>query len=252
MGSEQVQEKLKAWFNNTGFPLEIYSSRAFHRARFAVEQSAIYLDTDEEKGREIDLLAYVRDATSCFASFFAIECKSSDKPWIVLTNKSQYSRFGALSIAALSGHARIAIGAKVSDYVLAYEDYLGPSSGGYALKQAFAGQTDLAYAASMGSVKAASAIVEREKSALAFGFPVIVVNTPIYEYSESHDGKQQFEEVRASSFEFSAYLGRHTRSVIRIVSKEYLSEFTVQCAELAQRYERLFAAEVREASVAGT
>jgi hypothetical protein len=251
VSNDSTQEKLKNWFNSTGFPLEIQSARAFRGSRFAIEHSAVYADPETGKGREIDVLAYRRDTTGCFAAFFAVECKSSDKPWVVLTNRHQYTKFGGLWIAALSQKAREAMGPKVTDYLLAYEDHLGSSVGGYALKQAFSGQTDHAYAASMGSLKAAASLVRNEDSALAFGFPVIVVSTPIYEYSESPDGEQTFQEVPSSSFEFSAHWERYNRAVIRIVSKEHLPIYAERCHALAECYMRLFSQEIDSAFRSG-
>ncbi|TZF88346.1 hypothetical protein [Cognatilysobacter lacus] len=252
MSDNALEEKLKSWFNSTGFPLEIESARAFLRARFAVEHSAVYIDPETSKGREIDLLAYKRDPTGCFAAFFAVECKASDKPWVVLTNRHQYTRFGALWIATMSQKARNAIGPRIKDYLLAYEDHLGPSVGGYALKQAFAGQSDQAYTASIGALKAAASVVKDEDSALAFGFPTIVVSTPIYEYSEGPEGEQRFAEVPHSSFEFSAYWEHYNRAVVRIVSKDHLPEYARHCRELAERYEQVFAEDIKRVAGGGT
>ncbi|TKA16818.1 hypothetical protein [Xanthomonas euvesicatoria] len=251
MNDDASQENLKRWFNSTGFPLEIRSARAFVRARFAVEHSAVYIDPETSKGREIDLLAYRRDATGCFATFFVVECKSSDKPWVVLTNRNQYNRFGGLWIATMSQKAREAMGTHVSEYLLAYEDYLGSSVGGYALKQAFSGQSDHAYTASIGALKAAASLVKREDSALAFGFPTIVVSTPIYEYSEGPNGEQRFLEVPTSSFEFSAHWEHYNRAVIRIVSEAHLPEYAEQCSLLAERYQQIFAQEIGESFRSG-
>ena len=200
----------------------------FQRAGFAVEHSAVYPDPETNKGRELDVLAYKRDATGCYASLFSIECKSSDKPWVVLTNRNRPSNFGGLWIATLSRKARDAIGSHLFEYIKAYEEILGPSVGGYALKQAFAGQSDHAYTACIGALKSASSVLKDEGTDIAFGFPTIVVSSPIYEYSEDSNGQQHFVEVKSSSFEFSAYWERYNRAVIRIVSKDCLL-YTSRC-----------------------
>ena len=246
MSTDDLQEELKKWFNSTGFPLEIECARAFLRAGFAVENSAVYPDPETRKGREIDVLAYRRDATGCFSSMFAVECKASDKPWVVLTNKNRHTKFGGLWIATLSRMAREAMGPHVIQYLQAYEEILGPSVGGYALKQAFSGKSDQAYTASIGALKAATSVLLDQDTDISFGFPTIVVSTPIYEYSEDSSGKQRFIEVLHSSFELSAYWERHNRAIIRVVSKDYLPEYAERCRELSDRYEQLFAKEIHK------
>lgn len=240
MNSDALTEKLMRWFNSTGFPLEIESARAFKRASFAVEHSSTYIDPETQKGREIDVLAYRRNATGYFNAFFTVECKSSDKPWVVLTNQDQYSRHSYLQIASISNVARRAIGEVVAEYCDIYNEVFGRSRGGYALKHAFAGQSDQAYAACVGALKAASWISNESQLGLVFGFPTIVVNTPIYEYSESPSGEQYFTEVTDSSFEFSAYWGRQERAIIRIVSSDHLNAYAKKCQALVERYQKLF------------
>ncbi|UYC14027.1 hypothetical protein [Xanthomonas sp. CFBP 8445] len=247
MNSKAIGESLKRWFNSTGFPLEIEAARSFKHASFSVEQSSAYVDPETEKGREIDLLAYRRDATGCFNAFFAVECKSSDKPWVVLTSRDQHTRYGGLHIALLSQGARHALGDNIIDYVRIYAEIFGPSCGGYALKQAFSGQSDLAYAASVGSLKAASWISSEEELGLVFGFPVIVVNTTIYEYSESLSGEQNFTEVPDSSFEFRAYWKQNKRAFVRIVSSAHLDSFTQKCKLLVEQYQQLFSRDIYRA-----
>lgn len=244
MSVDEIDRKLKEWFNSTGFPLEIECARAFSRATFAVEHSAAYVDPETEKGREIDLLAYERDATGCFNIVFAVECKSSDKPWVVLTNRDQYTRYGGLQIASYSRSAREALGQHVGEFVKAYRDVFGEFSGGYSLKQAFAGKTDQAYAASVGASKAASWIAGKDEMGLVYGIPIIVVNAPIFEYSEGPYGEQQFTEVSSSAFEFSSYWKRHQRSIIRVVSRHHLDAFATQCQLLAEQYRVLFQEEI--------
>jgi hypothetical protein len=237
-----MQEQLKKWFESTGFPLETETARSFFSIGYSVEHSAVYADQESEKSREIDVLAYKRDATGCFATFFVSECKSSDKPWVVLTHP-QYIRRGALWIALMSANARKALGGHIEDYLGVYEETFGASNGGYALKQAFAGQNDQAYAACICALKAASAFVAGDTEAISFAFPIIVVDAPIYEYSEINDGPGEFHQVQSTSFMFSAHLKGYARTNIHLVSKDALPDFSKRCLSITSRYMQLFSEE---------
>lgn len=246
-----LQEKLKTWFEKTGFPLEIETARAFFAQKFGVEHSAVYPDPESEKSREIDVLAYRGDAAGIFSALFPIECKASDKPWVVLTNPTQYSSYGSLWIAAMSTKAREAISLNPEEYVGLYTRAFGPTTGGFSLKQAFAGETDHAFTACMSALKAANALVDDEDR-LVFAFPTLVVNAPIYECSEDVNGEPLFTEVLASSFSFSAHLKGYSRAIIRIISSEALPIHAEKCRALSDQYRALFSGQTKSIFRGGT
>jgi hypothetical protein len=80
------REQVLKWLNETGFPLEMTAASAFRQAGFEVQQSATYVDLQSEKGREIDVLASDPDLIGFIDLSVVVECKSSTKPWVVLTS----------------------------------------------------------------------------------------------------------------------------------------------------------------------
>ena len=251
MTDRDIEEKLRAWFNKTGFPLEIETARSFFSQKFGVEHSAVYEDPETQKSREIDVLAYRRDATGVFSTLFPIECKSTDKPWVVLTNRSQYSRYGGLWIAAMSAKAREFMGSEVEEYISIYTDTFGPFAGGFSLKQAFSGETDQAYMACISALKAAKSLAAEDSNGITFAFPTLVVNAPIFEYHEQ-DGEQIFSEVSESSLYFSAHIKEYSRAIIRIVSKGALGDYSQRCRTLSDRYEKFFVRPTKSLFLGGT
>ena len=252
MTNHDLQENLRSWFNKTGFPLEIETARAFFGQRFGVEHSAVYPDPETQKSREIDVLAYRRDETGVYGALFPVECKATDKPWVVLTNPEQYFQYGGLWIAAMSPKAREAMAYHVTEYLNFYEQAFGQTTGGFSLKQAFCGETDHAYTACMSALKAAHALVADEETNITFAFPTLVVNTPIYEYSEDADGQQIFKEVASSSFSFSAHMNGYSRAIIRIVSNRALADHAEKCRILSDHFKQLFLAKTKSIFRSGT
>ena len=252
MTNRDLQENLISWFNKNGFPLEIETARAFFGQRFGVEHSAVYPDPETQKSREIDVLAYRRDETGVFGALFPVECKAADKPWVVLTNPEQYFQYGGLWIAAMSPKAREAMAYHVTEYLNFYEQAFGPTTGGFSLKQAFCGEADHAYTACMSALKAAYALVADDDTNITLAFPTLVVNTPIYEYSEDADGQQIFKEVTSSSFSFSAHMNGYSRAIIRIVSNRALPDHTEKCRVLSDHLKHLFVAKTKAIFRSGT
>jgi hypothetical protein len=253
MTNSDLQEKLTSWFNRTGFPLEIETARAYFAQKFGVEHSAVYPDPETKSSREIDVLAYLGDGTGTFSTLFPVECKSGDKPWVVLTNPEQYSQYGGLWIAAMSSKAREAMADNIFEYVELYEKAFGRSTGGFSLKQAFSGETDNAYSACMSALKSANSLISEESHPrIVFAFPTLVVNTPSFEYSEGHGGQQHFTEVLTSSFSFSAHMNGYSRAIIRIVSRDALAMHAENCRFLAEQYRALFASQTKALALRGT
>jgi hypothetical protein len=76
----------------TGFPLELRVSEFLLERDYSVDHSVYYVDADEGKGRELDIMA--RRSVRCqkgeqfwyATNVLTIECKKSEKPWVVFTS----------------------------------------------------------------------------------------------------------------------------------------------------------------------
>ena len=83
-----MKEKIKDWLLKGGFPLEMKFSNSLLKNNFEVAQSVYYQDHESGKFREIDIIASICEKINDIYTHitFVIECKKSDKPWIVLKN----------------------------------------------------------------------------------------------------------------------------------------------------------------------
>ncbi|MBI1885225.1 MAG: hypothetical protein HYS09_02750 [Chloroflexi bacterium] len=87
----KIVEEIKA----SGYPLELDVVEAFQSAGWVTTHGSMYLDADEQKPREIDVVAYKvheagerdgrRYGLTCAA---VVECKRSDRPWVFFVRES--------------------------------------------------------------------------------------------------------------------------------------------------------------------
>ena len=253
MTAGDLAQEVIHWFGKTGFPLEMHTARLMRQRGFSIESSAVYSDPETNKSREIDVLAWRRDASAVYACLFPIECKASKKPWIVLTSPNQEFSFAGLWIGAYTKAAKTAFGPKVIEFVRIYGEVFGGFTGGFSLKQAFAGEQDHAYPACINALKACRSLCDsQDNSQIAFAFPTIVVDTPIFELDQSPEGAVSVREVAFSHFNFSAHLNEYTKLVVHVVSKPALPEHAAKCRLLFDQYQTLFESDIDELFKRGT
>ncbi|MDQ0087605.1 hypothetical protein J2T12_000999 [Paenibacillus anaericanus] len=101
---EKIEEKIIKDILTTGFPLEMEVANNFSRDRWIIDHNSYYIDKDELKGREIDLVAtlflnnpeYVtKDGYFELHYIMPIEIKlANKKPWVFFnTEASNFERF---------------------------------------------------------------------------------------------------------------------------------------------------------------
>ena len=88
-----ITEEVHTWLEGEGFPLEMRVAAAFRKAGFEVRQSDVYMDHESGKTREIDVIATDSDYLGVVVTHFVIECKSSKKPWILLSSDDALSNY---------------------------------------------------------------------------------------------------------------------------------------------------------------
>lgn len=241
--SSALTKNIAEWLNKTGFPLEMEAAAAFREAGFDVRQSATFADPQADKGREIDVLAQDPDWIGILDISFVVECKSAQKPWVVfmsddvLTHANRLNAFGIQSGAARAILAkRISMGIRRElPLVSAYIER--PNRGGYGFRQAMGGENDQAFSAAIAALKACHGVVqdggEGQLPRLAFAFPIIVVDSPLFECERNLEGELVLTEVQKSEFLFSAHIPHQVGCCIRVVKREYLTEVARESKELA-------------------
>lgn len=87
--SEDKKKKILDDIKRTGFVAELNVASVFLKNSWLVNHNSSYLDKDQEKSREIDLVAQKFDFEPRYGFrqdfYTAIEVKSSKKPWIIFT-----------------------------------------------------------------------------------------------------------------------------------------------------------------------
>lgn len=212
------------------------TASAFRKAGFEVTQSSLYTDPDTKKPREIDVFATDKDYIGVTKIAFMVECKSSKKPWLLLTDPE-----------VLIGHNRVrsfafvnqnAIKAMIEDVVFhslmeqcpwfRKDDKLA----GYSLRSAFSDK-DIAYDAASSVAKASLDLVNSAKKyQQRIAFPVIVIASPLVRCWLDEQGEIQAEEITQGEVLFKYDL-TNPWSCIRVVTLAALPEFARQAAQVA-------------------
>ena len=224
-----LEEKVLKWLKSTGFPLEMAAANAFRAEGFQIRQSSTYKDPETEKSREIDIVAVDQDWIGAIQISYVLECKSSSKPWIVLTSKDAWAAFNRIFMfAVMSKKAKECFSKRITDTAI-QAHIERPSHGGYGLRQALADGGDAAYTAACSVIKASMSVAlqdsKTESNSASFAFPVIVVDTPIFECYLRDDGELELREVMESEFLFGMEAPESIATCIKVVSKDELPSF---------------------------
>lgn len=232
------KQKILDWLEKTGFPLEMEAASAFRMAGFDVRQSFTYPDPEIGKGREIDVLAEDPDPflLGIIEISFVIECKASKNPWVVLTSEDAFANYNRIHAFSISSKAAKDVLFTQIDKQVKLPAFLErPSNGGYGLRQAFGKDSDPAFAGAINVLKACIGIAQDRPNIprLAFAFPVIVVDSPLFECSRTLDGKLDLVEVDQSEFLFSAHIPEKIGCAIKVITRPKLQDFANSAKQLA-------------------
>jgi len=108
--TKPLKNQVEEWLLQQGFPLEMRVAKSLRDSQFEVRQSHYYKDSQTGKHREIDILAIRSDKIGLVEIAFLIECKTTNKPWVLFTSEDTiagYNRLLALGI--ISDKAREAL-----------------------------------------------------------------------------------------------------------------------------------------------
>jgi hypothetical protein len=235
-------EKLSQWLEKQGFSLEMRAAAAFRQAGFKVRQSAHYHDRGEGKDREIDVVASQESELRQPAVHFAVECKSSDKPWVVLVSDDTLSGVERARCWGVLTHEGLDTVSTLSPEDLAQLPWYSTTDEcGYGFRKAFAGDRDDGFAASAAVCKAAQYLVlpmqmdARALPAYAISFPIIVVDSPLFECRLNADGKLQLSQVTQSEYLFEDHLAFDAWVRIRVVHIQSLPDFAREAFDVATK-----------------
>jgi hypothetical protein len=195
LASAPLSERVLAWMQSEGYPLEFRTARVLEDCGYAVRQGRHYRDEDGTP-REIDVVASLtsRSPQGMVRMSQFIECKwSRDHPWVVFSSEN----------AAMSGSACVAqtlgndVGAAILWSLCGDHDleetsiFSAPYRAGFGGRQAFTKTKDLFYAAIQGVVGATHwtlLATNESKRSLSdslryaeIGVPVVVIDGELFE-----------------------------------------------------------------------
>jgi hypothetical protein len=235
---DDLQTKVQAWLDQEGYPLEFAAAAVFRRHGFQVRQGTYVRVDDEEKAREIDVVAY-KDAggDALIRIYHVVECKwSKDKPWVVFTGSGSMASAACITqtISSLLGSAIVWTQAGL-EQLHGMNLFTTPRRAGFNGRQAFSKGNDEFYNA-MSSVSSLSTLLvenyDDEKRArgilpksAVLAFPVIVVDGRLFEaYFDSAENKLKLEESQCLRCHWRGAPAWRLHATIDIVTFDYLRQ----------------------------
>ena len=195
-----LKEKVQEWLLSQGYPLEMKVASALREHGFEVRQSHYYKDIQTDEHREIDILAVRTDLLGYAEVAFLIECKATQKPWVLFTSEDTISGYNRLfSLGITSEHVKKLLCEDSSNHLYTLPLFKKEGRVAYGATVAFTNGYDIAFQAAMSSTKAAiSRKAERQSTGFQISFPVIVVDGPLFEGYLSNDNDMILTEISES------------------------------------------------------
>lgn len=233
----EIKEKLIDWINKTGYPLEIYTESELDKFDFRVTSSEIYQDLENKIFRELDLFATrswdINDYSINLDIHLLIECKKSEKPFILLQNKSNkhenlslgeiYGSDDSISLIFLTGSP------KVIETPNKFET-------GFKLIQGFSTSDETIHKAVNTLLKSFNHFIIKEKeyendyykkeNVHSIGIPVLIVDAPLFAMQMNEESEIEIKEIKTAILKQRSHLSRFENDSfpIPILTKDKISE----------------------------
>lgn len=246
MTSSEFKSKLIKDIKKTGFPFEMEVSSLLKRRGWHVSNGLYYIDKDENKGREIDVIAenhksqffdFNKNLTLEVVFTLILEIKESkDKPWVFFTSESttldllpkKYT-FGGFEMKANQLNSLLRKYTEKSQKRMGRNFYIGFSGNG---------ARDDIYKALSGLTKALIHFIETDENKddtggdrlFRYFEPIVVIKGKLFEAFISDTGDMNLEECNHIQTYFnylSPNYSNNKKSVINVITEDYLEEFLI-------------------------
>jgi hypothetical protein len=247
-------EKIRSKVLKSGFPTEIEVAKCFLENAWDVNYNSYYIDRDEKKGREIDLIADYTFHTGFkynnyleMAFNFIVEVKKDEtKPWIFfITERTSSEKRFNIPTTYVEHNVKNAPSAFKKHYGKVHSMIARNAIEGVIDKNAKSGQgIDKIFAALCNVTKAlshameSSYVVSDESTDMVFEYfePLIVFSGELLVASLDDNGSLELKETDYVQMKFNylspGYQKKYSENIIHIVKKSYLDEF------IKMRYEQ--------------
>lgn len=245
--SKSIEDKISDWMAEQGYPLEMAVAQAFKRSMEFVVQSDFYLDPDENKYREIDVVA-IKSAhvnNQQLQIIFPIECKQSKKyPWVVFKSETfPLNLQFTLSQRIGTPKATQFLKAHANDKDIEYLDFFSvPGRTAYGITQALSKGKDVPYTAIMSAIKY-SVAHENKITSIQKGikpnlhallFPIVVIEGRLFESFLDYNGNMKVTEIDHANLYWRNPVAGQPYSIVRISTLKDLSNL-VSAVEMVAR-----------------
>lgn len=250
-----MEKKLTEWFNKTGYPFELWTEALFTKYGFRVENGNLYQDQENQEHRELDLIASKdwssEDGSIDFVLNLLVECKKSDKPFIILrSTTAQKAQVSAgsyycvddvhlIPLLLSNGNSRIALPGKTSQ--------------GFKLVQGFVTGDETPRKAIHTLIKSHNAWIKTDTNHVdhhikdnynSFALPILVLDAPLFELGTDTDGAISLKAIDSGVVDQLSHLTRapHSPFPIPIIRKESLHFFIQEALKYGkEQYDHLVA-----------
>jgi hypothetical protein len=234
-----LKDQVYEWLSQQGYPLEMRVAKALRKVGFEVRQSHYYVDPQTGEHREIDILATRTDDIGFVEIAFLVECKTTTKPWILLTCEDTLSNYNTLFAFSIS--SKKAKEALIEDKVdlFSLPSFKKSGRAAYGATVGFTSGLDTTYKAAMSATKAAQSRKNDLKNERAcdfpyqFAFPVVVVDGPIFECFLDNE-EIAVQELFDSNLFYANFHCEDPSTCIRIVSSQKLEQFAIEAANIVE------------------
>ncbi|MFL6519929.1 MAG: hypothetical protein ACJ8NS_06890 [Chthoniobacterales bacterium] len=232
-----LEDKIRSWLDEQGYPLEMRVARAFRQVGFRVFQSDYYRDPQTNNEREIDVVAYadIRIDDLLLRVQFIVECKSArSKPWLVFCSpdvrlapparvaQRTASKAGSLALGKLAQRKDIQ----------ALNLFHIPDAPAYAATQAFTTGSDVVYTALTGLGAAASAKAKEADEYVRRGnrfciilFPLVVIEGRLFSCVLADDAGITIAEAKQATLIWRNPVAREPHTIVNILTDPILQAF---------------------------
>ena len=249
--TDDIKSQLEREIDKTGFPLELRIADLLKNSGYEVNHSVYYVDKDEGKGREVDIVAHrsqfrkKRNARWFVIHNLAIECKKSDKPWVVFSSTARGDDDQNLFIVDVPYGTGISEWDESSWDIFDEIEKVHPmlkherQGRNYFVPFSHSENSETIFKALTTSVKAAIAIEERltpySDDRLQFNYPIVVLQGKLFEaYLE--DGDINIHEVDRIPINFSYISANYPQKpyLVPVVTESGFSAFLEELNNLLE------------------
>lgn len=242
-----MEKKILEWLNKTGYPLEMWAESVLTDNMFRTTSSFLYQDQETEIFRELDLQSRLtlasKDESIILDINLLIECKKSDKPFILLSNKIE--RNNSISIGNYYGiddpSAIIAINNPDASFQLS-----GINGTGFKLIQGFVNGDEIPHRAINSLIKSFNDYLNKEKEYLDYfideninsiTFPILLLDSPFYMLKIGKKKEINLKRITTGIIYSISHLDRHYPSEFPIIitTKDSFEELLKQLTEFANK-----------------